>query len=305
MSAKVYTLGESLLDIIFEQDQPCRSIPGGSLLNTTVSLGRQGLETELITEFFPDEPGRMIRDFLAKNHVGSNWGIQHEGHKTPLAIASLDKQKKAHYTFYQDYPETISNFRIPEFRAGDLLIFGSAFALKPNRRSLLKPLCENAAESGALLIYDPNIRKGCSSTHTLELFLENASYTHILKGSDEDFTQLFGTTDHGVIYAEVRKHCQVLIITSGNKPVTLCLPGSTSSYPVPELQPVSTIGAGDTFTAGIACAIISLGLNQGNIVSLPLTEWDFIIQSGIQFSAACCLSSGNYIPEDFEWIIKS
>jgi len=299
MSPKVYTLGESLLDIIFEPDRPCRSVPGGSLLNTAISAARLGLETELITELFHDEPGNQIRDFLAKNHVGTHWGIEHNGYKTPLAIASLDKQKKAQYTFYHDYPEMISEFRIPGFMEGDLLIFGSGFALKPNRRTLVKPLCESAAASGALLIYDPNIRHGCSSPHTMELFRENIAYSHILKGSDEDFTHLFGTKDPGLIYAEVKDLCQVLVITSGNQPVTLCLPGSTRFFPVPELQPVSTIGAGDTFTAGIAYGLITHGITAGKMPDLPLSAWESIIRYGIQCSSACCLSDENYIPEAY------
>ena len=39
---KIYTIGETVLDIIFKNGQPVASKAGGSMLNTAVSLGRRG-----------------------------------------------------------------------------------------------------------------------------------------------------------------------------------------------------------------------------------------------------------------------
>ncbi|HPR25012.1 MAG TPA: carbohydrate kinase, partial [Lentimicrobium sp.] len=46
----VFTIGECLLDIVFRNGQPEWSCPGGSMLNTAVSLGRFGQPVAFISE---------------------------------------------------------------------------------------------------------------------------------------------------------------------------------------------------------------------------------------------------------------
>ena len=47
---KVYTIGDCVLDLFFENDKPVEARPGGSFLNSSVSLGRLGVEVSLISE---------------------------------------------------------------------------------------------------------------------------------------------------------------------------------------------------------------------------------------------------------------
>ena len=51
----IYTIGETVFDIIFELDQPVAAKAGGSLLNTSVSLGRLGLPVQFISEYGTDK----------------------------------------------------------------------------------------------------------------------------------------------------------------------------------------------------------------------------------------------------------
>lgn len=37
---KVFGIGETILDIIFRNDQPQKAVPGGSVFNGLISLGR-------------------------------------------------------------------------------------------------------------------------------------------------------------------------------------------------------------------------------------------------------------------------
>ena len=39
---KIIGIGETILDIIFKNGQPTKALPGGSVFNTMVSLGRLG-----------------------------------------------------------------------------------------------------------------------------------------------------------------------------------------------------------------------------------------------------------------------
>ena len=40
---KVIGIGETILDVIFKNDQPIGAVPGGSVFNGLISLGRAGM----------------------------------------------------------------------------------------------------------------------------------------------------------------------------------------------------------------------------------------------------------------------
>ena len=44
---KIIGIGETILDIIFKNGQPTKALPGGSVFNTMVSLGRLGIPVHL------------------------------------------------------------------------------------------------------------------------------------------------------------------------------------------------------------------------------------------------------------------
>ena len=46
----IYGIGEAVYDIIFKDDMPQSAVPGGSTLNSFITLGRCGLHPSLITE---------------------------------------------------------------------------------------------------------------------------------------------------------------------------------------------------------------------------------------------------------------
>ncbi len=47
---KVIGIGETVLDIIFKNNQPDTAAPGGSTFNSMVSLGRAGVSAYFISE---------------------------------------------------------------------------------------------------------------------------------------------------------------------------------------------------------------------------------------------------------------
>jgi fructokinase len=100
----VFTIGETILDIIFENGQPVAAKAGGSMLNSAVSLGRCGLQVEMLTELGEDKIGEMVKGFLNDNGVGTLFLKLAEGFKTPVSLAFLDEKGNAQYSFYKQYP---------------------------------------------------------------------------------------------------------------------------------------------------------------------------------------------------------
>ena len=61
---KIYAIGETLLDIIFKNNQPQTAKPGGAMLNSVVSVGRMDLPVYFISEYGIDDAGNLVDSFL-------------------------------------------------------------------------------------------------------------------------------------------------------------------------------------------------------------------------------------------------
>ena len=99
---KIYGIGETVYDIIFKDGAPQAAKPGGSVLNSMVSLGRTGLPVSFISEYGRDDVGSLIDRFLNDNGVNTSSVYRYNDANTSLALAFLDEKNDAHYTFYKD-----------------------------------------------------------------------------------------------------------------------------------------------------------------------------------------------------------
>lgn len=301
-SSKVYALGETVLDLVSDDGVTMRAVPGGSVLNASVSLGRMGVEVHLLSEFGADKAGNTIDEFLRRNNVLTDFCIRHPDNKTSLALAFLDSSRNATYTFYHDSPEKLTEINIPHFRAKDVLLFGSFYAVKPDRRDFVLKILQKAVAAKSLIYYDLNIRKAHTgdSDALMPSFMNNIAAATIIKGSDEDFLNLFGLADPQAVYGKVSPYCKILIITNGSEPVQIFTPKHHRSYEVPEITPLSTIGAGDNFNAGFIYGLVTSGINPNEIAEIPLTRLDRAAACGLAFATETCLSKENYIRGNFE-----
>lgn len=298
----VYTLGEMLLDVIVEKEVPRERYieyghPGGAMLNSAISLARSGVKTALISETGDDAIARYLIDFLKKNNVGTNFIRQYSNIESSVALARLDTQKKAHYTFIKNYPAHRSLLLPQQFQASDMLLFGSLYALDPDIRSEIKHLLEKATKAGTLIIYDPNIRKAEQLTDSRQrkALMENFQMAHIIKGSDEDFDAVFGNQSshqHTLSLQQINPEA-LIFITMGKNGALAFHNNQKIEKEALKISMVSTIGAGDGFNAGIAAEIV-----RSRIPSAQLpNHMEKLIESGIRYSAAVCQSKDNYIPK--------
>jgi fructokinase len=129
---------------------------------------------------------------------------------------------------------------------------------------------------------------------------ENISFADIIRGSDEDFLHIFASQKPGEAYSRIM-NCdrQVLIYTQSNDVVTILTGNYQGSVPVPKIEPISTIGAGDSFNAGLIHALITIGIGRKTISFLPLDDWEKIVRNAIRFAQNVCMSLDNYISYDF------
>ena len=299
---KVIGIGETVYDIVFKGGQPSAAVPGGSTFNSMISIGRCGIQADFLSEVGDDHVGSIIRDFMVENGVDPGF-VNILSSKTPLSLAFLDEKNDATYTFYRDPVRERPDFILPSIEPGDIVLFGSFYALNPACRPQVKRFLEYAKASGAILYYDVNFRP----SHVKDLgnignaLWENLSLADVVRGSHEDFRTLFGIEDAAVVYEEkIKPRCGNFICTFGADPLKLFASnGFRGEYPVAPVKTVSTIGAGDSFNAGFIYGLVKEGITlealQGG---LSVSEWDTVIGFAQRFSASCCQSSFNYITPD-------
>ena len=299
--SRVFAIGETVFDIIFKNGKPVSSTPGGSLLNTAVSLGRLGLDVYFISEYGKDTVGELVDDFLRNNCVKTDYVCRYGDFPSSLALAFLDDNNNAEYSFYKHYPEKRLDIVFPELTANDIIIYGSFYGIEPCVYARLKPFLQHALEKNALVIYDPNFRKAhLSGMDTYKpVMMENFAFADIVKGSDEDFEYIFGAKTAKESWKTLAKMCNMLIYTANKNNVELCMSDVHDSFPVPSITPVSTIGAGDTFNAGLIYGLATLGVGKNELKNLDEKQRAAIIERAISLAGHVCLSYDNYISREF------
>jgi fructokinase len=294
---RIYGIGETVFDIIFKDGSPQAGKAGGSVLNSMVSMGRVGLPVSFISEYGLDDVGNLIEKFLKENGVNTSTVYRYMETRTSLALAFLDEKNDAHYTFYKDYPEKRLETEFPEIRKDDIVQCGSFYAIWPEIREKFKKFIRSAKDNGALILYDPNFRP----THLSELdvlrpiIIENMQMTGILRGSDEDFKNIFGANTPDEAWEIVKKYCKCLVYTTNVEGVYVRTASFSGKFPVHKITPVSTIGAGDNFNAGMITSIFRNNFNADQINNLTENEWKMIISTAVDFATDVCLSYDNYI----------
>lgn len=296
----IYAVGETILDIIFKGVEPQTAKPGGSSFNASITLGRLGAPITFISEVGRDRVGDLIQDFMERNGVSARHLSRFEEGQSAIALAFLNKENDAEYQFYKDYPHQRLAVEFPDFQADDLLIFGSFYALNPGIRPRVKILLEKAKSAGATIVYDPNFR----STHNPERQVlipdieENMAYATIVRASDEDLLNIFEARTPDTAWEQVGKHSDALIYTANAMGVHVRTRSQAFHVKVDRIEPLSTIGAGDTFNAGLLFGIWKKDYGKEQLGELDRRQWEELIETAIHFSREVCLSYENYLPLD-------
>lgn len=301
---KVIGIGETVLDIIFKDDEPVSAVPGGSVFNALISLGRAGVNAALISETGNDHIGKKIIRFMESNGIDSSNVNVYAESKSPLSLAFLNEKNDAEYIFYKDHPHDQLDFIYPDIQPDDIVMFGSFYAINPVIRPQVAGLLEYAKNHGAILYYDVNFRAS-HSNEVLKItpnLLDNLEMADVVRGSNEDFSILFKHHDADSVYrTDISFYCHNFIYTQGSEPVEVRAEGGINcQYPVGNTQTVSTIGAGDNFNAGFVYGLIKYGITKDDIQrGLTREQWDKLVECAQMFSCECCKSLNNYISKEF------
>jgi hypothetical protein len=299
---KVIGIGETILDIIFRDGQPYNAIPGGSIFNTLVSLSRVGVQTSFIGELGDDRVGRIIRHFMQQNGMSTDYMDCFSEGLSSVSLAFLDEGKDADYMCYSNRSKRRSNISMPDIRPDDIVLFGSYYALNADTRERVMDIVQYARAQRAIVYYDPNFRKA-HAHEAIQLratVMDNYEAADLVRGSDEDFVNLYKKTDPDEVYRdEVQFYCKRLIATRGAAGISLYTEKIRTHYDVPPHTALSPIGAGAAFNAGLIYSLIKYRIGQMDLPELSPMMWDKMIALGIDFAAEVCGSLANYVSPEF------
>lgn len=238
---------------------------GGAIFNTAIALGRLGVPAGMLTGISTDSFGNLLSAALTANAVDTSHVVLAD-RPTTLAFVELNGGQ-ASYMFYDENSagRMLSPEELP--RVGDdvtaLYLGGISLACEPCADTYAGLLAQ--AGAGRAVMIDPNIRPGfvrdADRFRTrLAAMLRQAD---IVKVSDEDLTWLHpgpmpvpdkvrALLDHGPA---------LVIVTRGGEGATAYLADGTEvTVPALRAKVVDTVGAGDTFNAGVLASLSEQGL---------------------------------------------
>jgi fructokinase len=210
----------------------------------------------------------------------------------------FDHDNNAGYSFYQASKDVFPDYPVP--RKNDIILLGSSFALRNNGRENLIGFLQMAKDLGCIIIYDPNARQLVTDQpEIVNKILQNISLATIIKGSDDDFRNIFGLIDGENVYSLISDlGINVLVYTKGADGAELFTRDFHFKISAKETKVVSTIGAGDNFSAGIVYGLYNRVTDNILFDELTPDSWEAIMNSGILFASEVCGSSQNYLSEE-------
>ncbi|HKT03746.1 MAG TPA: carbohydrate kinase [Rugosimonospora sp.] len=229
--------------------------PGGSPANAAVALARLGVPTRFAGRLSGGALGTLLRDHLAASNVDLSATVTAPG-SASLAIASVDAEGRTSYDFYlrgtTDWGWTGDELAAVRAGGAACVHTGSlALVLEPGGPAIERLLAE--VRPGATVCIDPNVRPGIVPAAAYQAGIERWSrLADILRFSDEDLAVLrpdgdFPAACAGWHAAGVR----LVVLTRGPSGAVASLDGTRIEVPAVPVSVVDTVGAGDSFTAGL------------------------------------------------------
>ena len=258
MYPDIVVIGESLIDVVRRPEAETEFFPGGSPLNVAVGLGRLGRKPRLATWFGDDELGELIETHCEESHVSLTPGSDGAS-RTSTADATIDEHGHADYVFDIDW-------QMPPISDTNAVLIhtGSIGALVEPGASQVLELIESTT---SFVTFDPNCRPTIMGD-AAEVRTKVERYvaaSDLVKVSDEDLAWLYpeAVTDREVMEQLERWLAmgpRAVVLTQGNKGAV----GLTHLESVRVEADTShgltdTVGAGDSFMAGLINGILSWG----------------------------------------------
>lgn len=267
MSAKVWVLGDAVVDLLPESDGRLLPCPGGAPANVAVGIARLGGTSGFIGRVGDDPFGALMQRTLLTEGVDITYLKQDEWHRTSTVLVDLNDQGERSFTFMvrPSADLFLETTDLPCWRHGEWLHLCSiALSAEPSRSSAFNAMTA-IRHAGGFVSFDPNIREDLwQDEHLLRLCLRQAlQLADVVKLSEEEWRLISGKTQNDRDICALAKEYEIamLLVTKGAEGVVVCYRGQVHHFAGMSVNCVDSTGAGDAFVAGLLTGLSSTGLS--------------------------------------------
>ena len=267
MSAKVWVLGDAVVDLLPESDGRLLPCPGGAPANVAVGIARLGGTSGFIGRVGDDPFGALMQRTLLTEGVDITFLKQDAWHRTSTVLVDLNDQGERSCTCMvrPSADLFLETTDLPRWRHGEWLHLCSiALSAEPSRTSAFTAMTA-IRHAGGFVSFDPNIREDLwQDEHLLRLCLRQAlQLADVVKLSEEEWRLISGKTQNDRDICALAKEYEIamLLVTKGAEGVVVCYRGQVHHFAGMSVNCVDSTGAGDAFVAGLLTGLSSTGLS--------------------------------------------
>jgi len=277
-SKKVIGIGEILWDLLPEGKQL-----GGAPTNFAYHARQLGLDSSIISSVGNDELGQEIIHNIKEAGIISF--IDSIDKPTGTVSVKLDKNGIPNYVIHEDVAWdfiTPSESAIEFASRADAICFGTLAQRSETSYYSIQETLKTVPDT-ALKVFDINMRQRFYNETIIRNSLQKAN---VLKINDEEilvFADIFGISgdEFEIMHQIIDNHqLKILALTKGAHGSWLISREEDSYLDTPNVSIADTVGAGDSFTAGLVAGLLN---------NKPLKE---IHRSAVDISAFVCTQKG-------------
>jgi fructokinase len=297
---RIVSLGESIVDLIGQSDADrggrtaYHAHPGGSPLNAAVAAARLGVPTAMLSRFSQDAFGAQLREHLGAS--GVDLRLAETGPEpTSMAVVTVDAHGRATYGFYRAETADVSYDPRPRPTLPASVSVGNVTVslLREPARTAFYDIVSDSGRAGrgaVTWVLDPNARPALWSGPDAfgREFAAWVPLADVVKVSDEDLAYL-GGEEAAMAAGWLATGVAAVVVTAGEEGARLYRPDRAPlSVPSRRVDVVDTVGAGDTFTAGLTTGLV----DGPHPRELDDAAWTALLRRAVAASSITCTRAG-------------
>ena len=297
----ILSCGEALIDMLPRTstlgEAAFAPYAGGAVFNTAIALGRLGAPSAFFSGISNDMLGQILADTLTASHVTTDLCARSNRPTTVAYVKLVDGQ--ATYAFYDEGTagRLLSVAELPTLPlAISTLFFGGISLVNDPAASTYEALLTRESAARVIMI-DPNIRlgfiKGQEDSYRARITRMMAR-ADIVKLSDEDLHWVAGSGDLVTLARGILDMGpKAVLITEGANGAHAITRSQTRFVAAQKVDVVDTVGAGDTFNAGVLASLHRAGLlEKSKVADLPAAALDEALTLGVRAAAITVSRAG-------------
>jgi fructokinase len=298
---QITVLGECVADAFTEPastsfELALRVLPGGGPANTAVALARLGTPARFLARLSDDVFGRLFRAHLEASGVDLSSAVA-AAEPSTLAVAELDAEGQAAFSFHAqataDWQWTAEELAGVDLSETACVHTGSLALVREPGAAVVEDFMAAAAPRSTISI-DPNVRPLLVHPEVYRARLARwCDLADVLRLSEDDLELLLpGTPPEKACDIWHAAGARLVVITRGGDGALASLDGERLHVPAVATRVVDTVGAGDSFAAGLLHHLGTRGLLGGRLKEICLDDVAEACRFATQVAALTCSVTG-------------